>query len=88
MRGEETVHTDLLLNQFGIVALTGGMLRHPHFEVMRFGIGKSFLLFFFRSWFMVTGILYLLFCSDPTLRQMSWKNRAYYLSGSHNLFAI
>ena len=46
MRGEETVHTDLLLNQFGIVALTGGMLRHPHFEVMRFGIGKSFLLIF------------------------------------------
>jgi large subunit ribosomal protein L16 len=45
MRGEETVHTNLLLEQFGIVAITGGMLRHPHFEVMRLGIGKN--LFFF-----------------------------------------
>jgi len=41
MRGEELVHTDLQLNQFGIVALNGGMLRHPHFEVMRMGIGRQ-----------------------------------------------
>ena len=27
--------------QFGIIALNGGMLRHPHFEVMRMGIGRS-----------------------------------------------
>ena len=35
------VHTDLLLNQFAIVAITGGMLRHPHFEVLRMGIGEN-----------------------------------------------
>merc|ERR1719391_362189 len=40
MRGEESVHTNLQLDQFGIVALSGGMLRHPHFEVMRLGIGR------------------------------------------------
>jgi large subunit ribosomal protein L16 len=45
MRGEETVHTNLLLEQFGIVAITGGMLRHPHFEVMRLGIGKNLFSF-------------------------------------------
>jgi large subunit ribosomal protein L16 len=46
MRGEETVHTNLLLEQFGIVAITGGMLRHPHFEVMRLGIGKNLFSFY------------------------------------------
>ena len=78
MRGEETVHTDLQLNQFGIVALTGGMLRHPHFEVMRFGIGKSFLLIFdflshgtgyLRSGFFFSYSTRIQYC-----RQMSWKN--------------
>jgi hypothetical protein len=48
MRGEELVHTDLLLGQFGIVAITGGMLRHPHFEAMRMGIGKDTLMV--RCW--------------------------------------
>jgi len=41
MKGEELVNTELQLNQFGIIALNGGMLRHPHFEVMRMGIGRS-----------------------------------------------
>jgi len=41
MKGEERVHTDLQLNQFGIVAINGGMLRHPHFEMMRMNIGRQ-----------------------------------------------
>jgi len=40
MKGEELVHTELQLGQFGIIALNGGMLRHPHFEAMRLGIGR------------------------------------------------
>jgi len=40
MMGEERVHNDLLLDQFGIVALTGGMLKYKHFEVIRFGVGR------------------------------------------------
>jgi len=40
MMGEERVHKDLLLGQFGIVSLTGGMLLHKHFEVMRMGVGR------------------------------------------------
>jgi len=41
MKGEELVHTDLQLNQFGIVAINGGMLRHQHFEMMRMNIGRN-----------------------------------------------
>jgi len=41
MMGEERVHNQLVLDQFGIVALTGGMLKHKHFEVMRMGIGRK-----------------------------------------------
>jgi len=40
MMGEEQVHNDLTLGQFGIVALTGGMLKYRNFEVIRLGIGK------------------------------------------------
>lgn len=40
MKGEELVHTDLQLDQFGIVALNGGMLRYPHFDMLRMGIGR------------------------------------------------
>jgi len=40
MLGEERVHNSLLLGQFGIVALTGGMLVNKHFEVMRLGVGR------------------------------------------------
>jgi len=40
MMGEERVHNDLLLEQYGIVALTGGMLKHKHFEVLRMGVGR------------------------------------------------
>jgi len=41
MKGEETVHTDLQLGQFGIVATTGGMMRPEHFDVLRQVIGKG-----------------------------------------------
>jgi len=40
LMGEERVHTELTLGQFGIVALAGGMLRHKHFEVMRMALGR------------------------------------------------
>jgi len=40
MRGEETVHTDLKLGQFGIVALTGGMLSYKQFEAIRLAAGR------------------------------------------------
>ncbi|QQP39185.1 39S ribosomal protein L16_ mitochondrial, partial [Caligus rogercresseyi] len=39
MRGEELVHTELLLGQFGIMALSGGALKNGHFEMMRMGVG-------------------------------------------------
>jgi len=41
MIGEEKVHKDLLLDQYGIVALTGGMVKHKHFEVMRLAVGRK-----------------------------------------------
>nr|ALS04652.1 mitochondrial 39S ribosomal protein L16 [Pseudodiaptomus poplesia] len=40
MRGEERVNTELVLDQFAIIALSGGMIRSPHFEVLRMGIGR------------------------------------------------
>jgi len=40
MMGEERVNNDLLLDQFAIVAMTGGMMQTKHFEVIRLGIGK------------------------------------------------
>jgi len=40
MMGEEKVHNDLLLDQYAIVALNGGMLKHKHFEVLRLAVGK------------------------------------------------
>jgi len=40
MMGEEQVHNDLTLGQYGIVALTGGMVKYRNFEVIRLGIGK------------------------------------------------
>ena len=40
MMGEEKVHCDLNLGQYGIVALTGGMMKSKNFDVMRLGIGK------------------------------------------------
>ncbi|XP_040574750.1 large ribosomal subunit protein uL16m [Lepeophtheirus salmonis] len=39
MRGEELVHNDLILGQYGIMALSGGSLKHGHFEMMRTGVG-------------------------------------------------
>ena len=40
MMGEEKVHCDLNLGQFGIVALTGGMIKSKNFDVIRLGVGK------------------------------------------------
>lgn len=40
LKGEEQVNTELQLNQFAIVALNGGILKHEHFEVLRLGIGR------------------------------------------------
>ena len=40
MMGEEKVHCDFNLGQYGIVALTGGMMKSKNFDVMRLGIGK------------------------------------------------
>ena len=35
MRGEELHHNELVLKQFGIIALGGGSLQHKHFEMLR-----------------------------------------------------
>jgi len=40
MRGEELYNTELTLNQFGIVALTGGMLKSKHFDAIRMDVGR------------------------------------------------
>ena len=40
MMGEEKVHNELQLGQYGIVALTGGMMKYKNFEVLRLGVGK------------------------------------------------
>ena len=39
--GEEKVNNELTLGQYGIVALTGGMVKYKNFEVMRLGIGRK-----------------------------------------------
>ena len=41
MMGEEQVHNDLTLGQYGIVALTGGMIKHRNFEVLRMSVGRK-----------------------------------------------
>ncbi|KAK3860012.1 hypothetical protein Pcinc_031156 [Petrolisthes cinctipes] len=41
IRGEEEVHRDLLLGQYGIVAKRGGMLRHGHIEMIRMSIARK-----------------------------------------------
>ena len=41
MRGEELYNTELTLNQFGIVALTGGMLNSKHFDAIRLSVGRN-----------------------------------------------
>merc|ERR1712083_761547 len=40
MMGEERLNNELILKQYGIIALAGGMLKHRHFEVMRLAIGR------------------------------------------------
>lgn len=41
MMGEDKAQSDLVLGQFGVVALTGGMLKHRHFEMMRATAGRN-----------------------------------------------
>ena len=41
MRGEEMVHTDLLLGQFGIVAVHGGAIKLATFETIRNYLGRK-----------------------------------------------
>ncbi|CAL4068372.1 unnamed protein product [Meganyctiphanes norvegica] len=38
IRGEEDVHRDLILQQYGIIALRGGHLRWGHLEMIRLGL--------------------------------------------------
>lgn len=40
MMGEEKVHTKLVLGQYGIVALSGGGMKHKHFEVIKNKINR------------------------------------------------
>lgn len=40
MQGEEIVHNKLQLEQFGIVAIGGGLLESRHFDMMRHDIGR------------------------------------------------
>ena len=39
--GEEKVHTDLLLGQYGIVAVHGGSIKSATFEALRIYIGRK-----------------------------------------------
>ncbi|XP_069938999.1 large ribosomal subunit protein uL16m isoform X2 [Cherax quadricarinatus] len=41
IRGEEEIHRDLLLQQYGIIAKRGGLLRHGHLEMIRMGIARK-----------------------------------------------
>lgn len=41
MLGEEKVHTDLLLGQFGIVAVHGGAIKHATLETIRNYTGRK-----------------------------------------------
>lgn len=41
IRGEEEIHRDLLLQQYGIIARRGGMLRHGHMEMIRMTIARK-----------------------------------------------
>jgi len=51
IRGEEEVHKDLILQQYGIIALRGGYLRWGHLEMMRLGlIRKMDLKRMFAIW--------------------------------------
>jgi large subunit ribosomal protein L16 len=40
IRGPELVHTKLIHQQYGIVALSGGNIKHGHFEMIRNTIGR------------------------------------------------
>ena len=36
IQGEELVHNKLILGQFGIVAVSGGQMKHQHFDILRY----------------------------------------------------
>lgn len=40
IQGEELVHNKLLLGQFGIVAVSGGQMKHQHFDILRMEISR------------------------------------------------
>ncbi|KAG7170736.1 39S ribosomal protein L16-like, partial [Homarus americanus] len=41
IRGEEEIHRDLILKQYGIIAKRGGVLRFGHIEMIRLGIARK-----------------------------------------------
>ncbi|XP_054257258.1 39S ribosomal protein L16, mitochondrial [Macrosteles quadrilineatus] len=41
MKGPEEVHNKLIHKQYGIIALTGGRLKHGHFEMIRNTLGRK-----------------------------------------------
>jgi large subunit ribosomal protein L16 len=41
MRGPELVHTKLIHKQYGIIALSGGSLKHGHYEMIRTTINRG-----------------------------------------------
>lgn len=41
LQGEEIQHNKLVLEQYGIVAIHAGMMKHAHFEVLRNEIGRQ-----------------------------------------------
>ena len=41
MMGEETIHTDLQMGQFGIVAVHGGMIKAATLETIRLYTGRK-----------------------------------------------
>ena len=41
VRGEETIHTDLQMGQFGIVAVHGGMIKQQTLETIRLYTGRK-----------------------------------------------
>ena len=50
MRGPELVHNKLIHKQYGIVALSGGMMHHGHFEMLRSCINRNLDTSSFAIW--------------------------------------
>lgn len=45
MMGEETVHNDLILDQYAVIAVSGGKMNYKHFEAARALLFRKFKLF-------------------------------------------